>query len=139
MTWPRRAGKRKNPEHDLQRAAIQWLRLALVPPAFATSIETGRAGRMARMMDAARGVTPGFPDMLVFWVGGVIGLELKSAKGVVSDQQIAMAHRLSACGVSVYTCRTLEQIEAACRAKGVELRARVSQPEPAAVKGARLT
>jgi hypothetical protein len=145
--------KRRHPEAQLQRAAMQWLQLALVPPAFATSIETGRASRLARMMDAARGVQPGFPDALVFWpvslsplaalqLGrgfcGVLGLEFKSAAGRTSPAQVVMATKLRQCHIRVYTIRSLDQLAAACQLEGVPMRRTIIGDANAAVRASRL-
>ena len=142
MTFKRFA-RRQQPEAILQRSAIQWLRACLIPPAFAVSIETGRSTDAARMRDAGRGVMPGLADSWVFWRHAdkrtmVFCIEFKSATGKLSDAQIHAAKLLASVGISTYTCRSIEQVEEACRREGVPLRvsARVAT-EPATVRGAR--
>jgi hypothetical protein len=59
---------RAHAEHDLQKAVADYLRLALRPPVFWTSIDHGAAamGRAAAGIRKARGVKAGLPDVWLF-------------------------------------------------------------------------
>lgn len=123
---------------------MQWLHIALTPPAFATSIDHAGNDRLRGALRKSRGVMAGLADVWVFWkregwnggLGGLLCLELKADAGRMSDAQIAMAHRLSACGIVTYECRTLEQVQDALDACNIRLRQRL---QPRAVELARLT
>lgn len=126
--------RRKTPEHDFQKTAIQWLGLALEKPAFAISIDHAGKDRLTGALRKARGVPAGLADVWVFHPQGVVCLELKSAIGRPSDAQLAMSARLSACNIWTYTCRTLEDIEVAMDNRRVKLRRRL---DPRSLSGAR--
>lgn len=82
--------KRKQPEHELQKAVVAHLRLALMPNVYYTAIPMGEwrgfsTGKRVKEM----GAMPGAPDILLI-VGGVpYGLELKAGAGKQSAAQVA--------------------------------------------------
>jgi len=58
----------------------------------------------------ASGLKAGMPDMLVFYNGFCIGIELKVPGGNVSRKQFDMFTRLLAAGVKVYVCRHPDEV-----------------------------
>lgn len=119
-------------EHALHQAVAQYLRLALRPPVYWTSIDHG-AGKMSLAAAArakARGVKAGLPDILVFVPrdgGGasvVIGIELKTPVGRLSTAQKETHEQMTAAGARCRVARSLEHVEDILRANGVPLHAR---------------
>jgi hypothetical protein len=72
--------KRAQPEHALQQKVFVYLRRALPPGSYVTSIDHARKATEAqRLMLRARGVLPGIPDMVVLVAGfPAIWIELKA-------------------------------------------------------------
>lgn len=137
MTWaPRRGAPRKTPEHDFQKAVMQWLHIALTPPAFATSIDHAGNDRLRGALRKSRGVMAGLADVWVFWPEGVLCLELKAGSNKPSEAQYAMAEKLAKCRIWTFVCRDLEAVEKALIQRLVPLRQRL---QPRAVDLARLT
>lgn len=131
--WRPQAGPRKRapsarPEEALHVLVADYLAQCL-PPAPAgpwwthphnEGLRTGRdAGRARRM-----GQRPGTPDLLMVWRGGLIGIELKSVNGRLSDAQVAAHEHLRACGAAVHVCRSLDDVMAVLDQHGVPVRAR---------------
>lgn len=116
---------------------MQWLHIALSPPAFATSIDHAGNDRLRGALRKSRGVMPGLADVWVFAPHGkLICFELKAGHGRVSEAQYAMAAMLRRCGIWTYTCRTLEEVEVALIQQELNLRQRL---QPRVIELARLT
>ncbi len=115
--------RRNHPEDDFHMAVAAYLDLALPPDAVWTTIEHGgKRGKREAGRLKAKGLTPGWPDILVIYRGRVICIELKSAKGVLSASQRALHPRLTLAGALVYTATRIEEVEGFLRAT-VPLRA----------------
>jgi hypothetical protein len=126
----RRKARRASPEHDLQKAVAQYLAVALRPPTFWSSLDHG-AGKMARAsagLRKARGVKAGLPDVLIMSPVDdtgvlVLGIELKSEKGSLSDEQRTVQAAFRACEANYKVCRSIEEVELALREVGIPYRA----------------
>jgi hypothetical protein len=95
--------------HKTVADLLDWV---LLPPALWTTFPAGwgkldksTAGRLR-----GSGLKAGFPDILIFFNGHAVGVELKAADGDISKQQRAMFLRLYAAGVRVYTCRNTDDV-----------------------------
>lgn len=74
----------------------------------------------------AMGVQPGWPDILVLHEGnrlGAVGIELKSEKGVQSDEQKAVMEMFHRLGAGYAIARTVEHVEVILRQNEVPLHA----------------
>ena len=58
----------------------------------------------------AAGLQAGFPDILVFFNGRAIGIELKAENGRVSKAQTSMFLKLYEAGVRVYICKDSDDV-----------------------------
>lgn len=124
---------RRNPEQDLQRSVVGFLRAALPPPPhgpfwFAPDAGVQAGGRQARIVGGIRqglGVRAGVPD-IVFLGAKPFCIELKSPKGQPSDQQRAVMAQLSTLGINTYVVRSLDELETALEAEGVPMHGRIS-------------
>jgi hypothetical protein len=111
-------------EKALHRSVAEMLDWLLMLPAFYTTFPAGwgelpttTAVRLHRS-----GMKAGMPDILVFDVGRVIGIELKITGVTPSNVQRAMHAKLQAVGVTVYICRNLEDVVGVLRSEGVPMR-----------------
>jgi len=122
----RQIARRRHDEDDLQHAVITFLRWALPHDAMAWAIPNGgkRSPREAARMKGL-GVVSGIPDIGICFRGRCIFLELKSARGVMSEAQKAMHKKLIYCGADVMLIRSLEDCEKALREACVPLRGAV--------------
>ena len=135
----RLSAPRRSPEAALHRAVAAYLRVALKPPTIWTSLDAG-AGKMSRFAAGdrkARGVQPGWPDILVMHVEEnetsgisralpvVVAIELKAAKGTQSAEQKAVQAAFTGIGASYAIARTVEHVEVVLRQNDVPLHASV--------------
>lgn len=119
--------KRQSPEEDLQMAVVKFLTHALGKDSMFFHPANGgyRHFTEARRLKGM-GVVPGMPDLCVINGGRLIGIELKSDIGRVSDVQAYCHDRLRRAGVPVAVCRSLDEVVAALVTAGVALQARVA-------------
>jgi hypothetical protein len=121
----------KRPEQTLQIQVANYLRVALRPPTFWTSLDhAAKLGPVAGAMRKKRGVRAGLPDLLVMracdFSTVVIGIELKATKGVVSDAQEEMKRSFKAVNADYYVCRTLPEVLHVLEMNGIPLHAKLS-------------
>lgn len=144
MRWlaalaPVRAGGEGNvmgikPEERLHLDVAKFLRVALKPPVFWTSVDhgSGKLSRRAAGMAKARGVRAGLPDIMIFApcemaaACKVIGIELKSAKGTLSPAQVETHGDMMVAAVRCRTARSIEHVQDILIANGIPLHARIS-------------
>jgi hypothetical protein len=69
-----------------------------------------------------RGVKPGVPDVLVWYCGKSVTIELKSRHGQCSPSQLAKRERLLCAGVQWWVCRTARSAMWALYESGVPFR-----------------
>lgn len=113
-------------EHELHRAAAEYLDLVLPSGAVHAAIDhAGKATKTVGAMLKARGGRKGFPDHIVLHAGQAAFLEFKSTKGRLSQEQVAMHHKLKAAGFSVAIVRSLPELELALSAFGIIARGRL--------------
>jgi hypothetical protein len=99
------------PEQALHRAVAQFLDAALLPPALWFHIPNGGGrSRVEAAILAGLGVKAGVPDICIVHAGQVYFLELKSARGRLSDAQRAMLHSLTRSGARVGIAYSLDQV-----------------------------
>jgi hypothetical protein len=104
--------KAKITEAALHKTIADLLDWVLLPPALWTTFPAGwgKLGKATAGRLHGSGLKAGFPDILVFFNGRAVGIELKAATGVVSKQQTAMFLRLYEAGVRVYICQNTDDV-----------------------------
>lgn len=102
---------RSEPEAKLQRAILETLRVAY-PTAIAWSCPNGGYVLEKRIVAKLKwlGLLPGVPDLAIYWKGGHGLIEVKSATGRLSPEQIAVHKVLREQGHNVATVRSLEDL-----------------------------
>lgn len=124
------------PEVTLHRAVAAYLRLALRPPVLWTCFPAGGGGKARGGQLKAMGLMPGWPDILVlhnpmdglghFGAGPrVVGIELKSAKGVQSAEQKNVQAAFKSCRAAYAIARRVEDVEVILRQNDVPLYASI--------------
>lgn len=100
------------------------LDLVLLPPAVWTTFPAGwgKLGRATAGRLRGSGLRAGFPDILCFYNGFTVGIELKTATGRLSPVQVTMFATLEKAGVRVYVCRSADEVLEALRSVGFPLR-----------------
>lgn len=131
--------RRARPEEKIQRDVAKFLDAALPTDAvwWHTPNGGGRSKAEAGALKA-QGVKPGVPDVVVFWRGKLICIELKAPGGYPSPAQKLMRDRLQAAGAEWFLARSLEAVQFALLGQDVPLRGRlvaVAMGAPAKKKG----
>lgn len=120
--------KRARPEQQLHMAVADYLRVVLIAPAFFSTFPSGGGGKTRGGILKGMGLMPGMPDILIFHpyphVGHgaaplVVGIELKAARGSQSKEQRAVEGAFRANGMNYHVCRSLEDVAAVLRKRGV--------------------
>lgn len=109
----------------MHKAVAKYLAYALPKDAVFTTIGHGGGGKVRGAQLKARGLLPGFPDILILHQGLAYCIELKSAKGRLSKEQEAVHGRLMVAGAFVETCRSLEEIDSQLFLWGMKPRAKI--------------
>lgn len=121
---------RGHPEQSLQQAVAAYLWTVLEPPTFFTSIghggfPLGGTREEARIKGARlkkSGLKPGVPDVLIVHNGRALFLELKTSKGVVSENQKTAHKWIVASGGLVAVCRSVDDVKGILDVWGVPTR-----------------
>ena len=56
------------------------------------------------------GSTPGIPDIVGIWQGKLLGIEVKTAKGVVSDKQALKLREINRHGGLAFVARSIDDV-----------------------------
>ncbi len=122
-----RKPRRLNGEERLHAAVADFLRVALVPPAFFTTFPAGGGGKVRGGRLKLLGLRPGMPDILVVGWGCLVGIELKTANGIVSASQNLVHGEFRDCGHPIFVCRSIDEVETALRQSGIKLKGRITR------------
>lgn len=126
---PQKSGAPKLVQHEWRdhRAYAVFLSKALPPEAYWTSIDVGRSKSAHEgQLRKARGVRAGIPDVLIAYRGTTLWLEIKAAT-YLSEPQKLTRDALIANGHHWALVRSPEDVEAACLAAGIPLRATLGE------------
>lgn len=117
--------KRKMTEAQLHRAVAYYLAASLPSDVVWTTFPAGGGGKVRGAQLKSRGLRPGWPDVQLIYKGQFIGLELKTEKGALSDDQRACLAAIKKAGGIVFVCRNLDGVAFSLYQCGIPLRARV--------------
>lgn len=84
-----RAHKRRaHPEQDIQSAIVDYLSAVLPPNAFFfANANASRRTPSGKASNGVPGLTPGVPDLQIIYCGRAYFLEVKTAKGELTESQ----------------------------------------------------
>jgi hypothetical protein len=110
-------------EAQIQKSIIEYLR-AVLPHAVVAAIPNGsQRTPSGRPANAVAGLLPGMPDIVVALPQGrVLWLEVKSAKGSVSANQIAVHGLLNGLGHHVPVVRSVDEVREALKFLNISTR-----------------
>lgn len=114
---------RKRPENDIQRMIVKYIQ-AVLPHGIVMAIPNGsRRTANGRPMNAAPGLLPGAPDLVVVLPKAkVLWLEVKAPKGRVSSHQIFVHGKLNSLGHVCAVVRSIDDVQRAFDHLGIETR-----------------
>jgi len=116
-------------EQRLETGIYAYLRLALPPDAFVTSVDHARKqSERSGLRQKARGVRAGIPDMLIIYRGEIFWLEVKTQSGSLTESQRALHAKLADGGVDAG--RPLASPAGLMRLKLSRINLRRLQPDP---------
>jgi hypothetical protein len=99
-------------EEILHRHVAQFLDVVIKPPMIWTTIPAGGGGRVRGAKLKAMGLKRGWPDIIVIAPGPkVLGIELKTAVGRLSADQIGVGVDFAACLCRYTVCRSVEEVQ----------------------------
>lgn len=120
--------KRRQPEAELQKAVVKYIRYAAPHILFLHPANGGYRTKAEAGIFKAMGVLPGVADLLLFYEGKSYGskspsgyfmecaaIELKAGKGTQTEHQKAFMHKWTALGGNYAICRSISEVEAALR------------------------
>lgn len=118
-------------EAQLHKSVADYLRVALRPPTTWTTMPAGGGGRIRGAQLKAMGLAPGWPDIIVLHPAGhyrtlVLGIELKTAKGRLSDHQKARIEEFFGCNAKMSVARSIDEVEGMLRLWGIPVHARAA-------------
>ena len=120
--------KRLKPEEILQRSVKAYLDLA-APDLIWYSCPNGGVSKGQNGRNKAMGAKAGVPDLHFVFDDGRVGyIELKAAKGVLSDAQIEFRGLCAERCIPWALCRSGEEVERTLRYWGVKLRGTFGDP-----------
>lgn len=115
----------KRPEQALQRAVVDYLRLALPSHIVIHVPNGGGRSHIEAAILKGIGVRAGVADLLIMGDGRVWHLELKRPGGRQSPAQVGYQAECVAKGLPYAVASSLEEVEAALASWGLEPRARI--------------
>lgn len=118
----------ERPEEALQRSVVDYLARALPARALFWHAHQNPKSKSDGGRLKGLGLRAGMPDLMILLDGKLYGLELKAAKGKLSEAQASIADSFTTNGAYWTVARSIEGVEAFLRALGVQLRASVGGP-----------
>ena len=125
MAW------KPGPEALIQKAIIQWAKIAL-PSVLVQFSDAGSKDRGRRRFLAWLGALAGWPDLIFIGQGSspfevrMMALEVKSAKGRLTERQRRMLSLLATLGAYTGVARSVKDAETHAIAAGFPLHARLN-------------
>lgn len=109
-------------EADIHKQVARWLDVALTPASWWTTIPLGGGGVIRGAHLKRSGAKKGSPDILIIHDGRALFIELKAAKGRVSDEQGECHQAIWSAGAVVVICRSVDDVRRALLAFGAPVR-----------------
>ncbi len=98
-------------ENVMQQELAGLLARRLGPGVWWTAVDEGGMRKpWIAVQRRRRGCRAGTPDLLVLWRGRLIGIELKSPAGIISEAQRVMREEIVMAGGRWFACRSIEAV-----------------------------
>lgn len=112
-------------EDVLHKACAEFLNIAITAPDWWTTFPAGGGGAARGAQLKAKGLKPGVADLLFVkgFEGRLFWIELKTRRGVLSDDQRIFAIEMRNARVPWAVCRSVEEVEQRLTEWGFNLRA----------------
>lgn len=123
----------RHEEDNLQIAVADYLRYQCTHTIWWHTPNGGQRNPREGARFKRMGVMPGVPDILIFWRGGMGGIELKAGKNKQQQSQSNFQYIWQHFGGQYAVCRSIEQVERALREWGA---LKITQCPSAIAKGA---
>ena len=108
------------PEDRLQSRCRMYLKDALPAPGYWSSVDHARKQSLrSGQIQKARGIKRGLPDIMIWYRGAFIGVELKAGRGDTSEMQDIVGAALEANGFVYSVVRSVEGLHATLERAGV--------------------
>ncbi len=105
-------------EKMLHKVVAAWLDQNLPEDTFWTTFPSGGGGEVRGYLLKDMGLKAGVPDILIFGNNTVTCVELKSEKGVLSEDQKIVIAKLEQLGFKTYLCKSLADVQQALHTQG---------------------
>ena len=105
-------------EKMLHKVVAAWLDQNLPEDTFWTTFPSGGGGEFRGYILKDMGLKAGVPDILVWGKNKMIGIELKSEKGVLSKDQKIVIPKLEQLGFKTCVCKRLADVQQALHTHG---------------------
>jgi hypothetical protein len=110
-------GMAMTPEHQLQSRVRMYLDAALPAPGWWSSVDHAKKQSVqAGTRQKARGIRRGLPDVMIWYRGMFLGIELKVGRGDTSEAQDGFAAAMRANGFGCETARSVLDVDTLLRA-----------------------
>jgi hypothetical protein len=100
-------------EYELHCAIWDYMAWAVLPPTVCFTVGHGgyKLTKRAAVRLKRAGLVPGIPDVALIHDGRAHFIEIKTATGRLSPDQVMMRDRLAASGARVATARSVPEVE----------------------------
>jgi len=109
-------------EAAIHVAVADYLRVALHPHVFVSTIGHGGGGKVRGAQLKRKGLVPGIPDIGIIHRGQSYFIELKNSNGHTSVEQRACHEWLRQAGAKVEVCKSVAAVQRALRDWGLPTR-----------------
>lgn len=110
------------PEDRLQSRVRMYLDAALPAPGYWSSVEHAKKQSLRQgQMQKAKGVKRGLPDVMIWYRGVFVGVELKAGKNTTSDMQDLVGAALVANGFRYHVVRRVVDLDRLLRECGLPI------------------
>jgi hypothetical protein len=111
--------KRQQPEAQLQKRIVQWLRMTAMPGVLFFSVPNeGRRSVVLGTHFKAMGLRPGVADLVIIVKGRASFLELKHGSNIITSEQSSFGHEAIFASCNYEVAYTLDEALAHLRAWG---------------------
>ncbi|MGB0855062.1 MAG: VRR-NUC domain-containing protein [Pikeienuella sp.] len=114
---------KKSEEDQIHKDIVTYLRTVLPDAILSHARNEGNRAGVSGIRDGVRGkamgVCPGYPDLVMYWLGHVFHFEVKAPKGRLSASQTAIKERIKHEGHCYAVVRSVDDVRDRLRVWGI--------------------